>query len=354
MITRIGLDLGYANFTISTLASQINREPSVVLIDKKMRNVLAVGNAAGGDNPPSDEKKMPVRPFKNGLLYSSDLTAAVLKYAIEKLGKTDKIRALIALPSDFVPKQEAEMFHMLSEAGVHECISVNPALAALVGAGYAPTASAISVNIGASATEIAVLHKGKIIVKARKNVGGEAFDKAIKQYIQDQGDMTVSLLVARMIKERLGAVWQGRPTECLDIEGTLSLTGNRVKMTICTEDVVGVFEKPLQELLLAVAETVKKIPIDCVEDIFENGIILSGGGAEIFGLDTMMTKVYGIKTVLAQSPIDAVAKGLSRIHTFIPSRLPKGQKNITDHLAKYFAAKKKSKKSSGGNKDEEE
>ena len=125
-------------------------------------------------------------------------------------------------------------------------------------------------------------------------------------------------------------------------------------MSICTEDVVGVFEKPLQELLLAVAETVKKIPIDCVEDIFKNGIILSGGGAEIFGLDTMMTKVYGIKTVLAQSPLDAVAKGLSRIHTFIPSRLPKGNKNVTDQLAKFFATKKKSKKSFGGDKDEEE
>ena len=301
----------------------------------------------------TEDDKMLVRPFKNGLLYSSDLTKEIIRHAIRAIGRYDKLRCIVALPSDFVPKQENEIFNMLTDAGVDECFSVNPAVAAIIGAGYSPKISAISVNIGASVTEIAVLHNGQVLMTTRKDVGGEDFDKAIKQYIFDQGDMTVSLLVARTIKEKLGAVWQGKPSESIDIEGTLSLTGNKVRMSISTEDVVGVFEKPLQSLLLAIADTIKKIPLDYVEAIFENGIILSGGGAEIFGLDTMMGKVYGIPTTLAPTPMDCVAKGLSRIHTFMPPRIRSNRKNITSNLAKYYEAKKTDKKIAGGRKNEE-
>ena len=213
----------------------------------------------------------------------------------------------------------------------------------MIGAGYAPTISAVSVNIGAASTEIAVLHKGKIIFAQRENVGGEEFDKAVKDFILEQGDMNVSLLVARMIKERLGAVWQGKESESVDIEGTLALTGSHVKMSISTEDVVGVFEKPLQKLLLAVANVVKKIPSDYVTDIFENGIIISGGGAEIFGLDKMMSKVFGISVTTAQNPSDCVAKGLARINSIMPMKMRSNEINVTAKLAKYYESKTQSK-----------
>ena len=340
MTTKIGLDLGYANITLSNVAAEVYREPSVVLVDKNTRQIISVGNraATAGENTGSDG--MLVRPFKNGLLYSSDITRELIRHVVSALGEADKIRCLIALPSDFLPKQENEIFKMLSEAGVSEYYSVKPAVAALIGAGYAPTISAVSINIGASSTEVAVLHNGEILYTAREQVGGEDFDKAVKEYILEQGDMTVSLLIARTIKERLGAVWQGRESESIDIEGTLSLTGNRVKMSISTEDIVGVFEKPLQRLLTTVANTVKKIPIEFVEQIFENGIILSGGGSEIYGLDIMMSKVFGIAVTKAKDPIDSIAKGLARINTFMPAKIRSNGKNITSQLAKIYENKK--------------
>lgn len=345
MITKIGLDLGYANITLSNVAAEVYREPSVVLVDKNTRRIISVGNrAAITDDGEQAADGMLVRPFKNGLLYSSDLTREIIRHAIKAVNATDKIRCTIALPSDFITKQENEVFKMLSDAGVTECYAVNPAVAALIGAGYSPVISAISVNIGASSTEIAVLHKGNIIYTVRESVGGEDFDKAVKEYIFNQGDMTVSLLVARTIKERLGAVWQGRESESIDIEGTLSLTGNRVKMSICTEDVVGVFEQPLRRLLEAVANAVKKVPIEYVQDVFENGIILTGGASEIYGLDTMMSKVFGISVTKPMSPIDSVAKGLSRINTFLPVKSRTSGKNITSQLAKLYESKKQTKK----------
>lgn len=343
MITKIGLDLGYANITLSNVTTEVYREPSVALLDKDTRKVISVGNRAASADTALSDGGILVRPFKNGLLYSSDLTREIIKHAISAVNAADKIRCVMAVPSDFIPKQESEVYKMLESAGVTEAYVVNPAVAALIGAGYSPAISAISVNVGASTTEIAVLHNGEIILTAREEIGGEDFDKAVKQYIFDQGDMTVSLLVARTIKEKLGAVWQGMESVSIDIEGTLSLTGNKVKMSLSTEDIVGVFEQPLKKLLEAVANVIKKIPLDVVSDIFENGVILTGGGAELFGLDTMMSKVFGILVTKPTSPIDSVSKGLSRINTFIPAR-GSGGKNITSQLAKLYDNKKQNKK----------
>ena len=344
MVTKIGIDLGYANITLSNAIADIYREPSVVLVDKSTRRILAVGaKAALGNEGEEQDGGILVRPFKNGLLYSSELTKEILNNVVSAIKPAEKIRCIIGLPSDMLPKQEAEIFSMLEAAGVSESFSVNRSVAALIGAGYAPTISAISVNIGAASTEICVIHKGDILISERSAAGGEDFDKAIKQYILDQGDMNISLLVARTIKERLGAVWQGRESESIDIEGTLSLTGSKVKMSISTEDVVGVFEKPLQQLLMAIANAIKKIPMDCVNDIFDNGIVLTGGASELYGLDTMIENVLGITVTKPANAIDAVGKGLSRIHTFLPIKKKSSNKNITSQLAKFYEAKKTQK-----------
>ena len=340
MVTKIGLDLGYANITLSNLTAEVYREPSVVLVDKNTRRILSVGSRAilGDESLPSQDGLL-VRPFKNGLLYSSDITREIIKNAVSAVGKIEKIRCVISLPSDFVPKQENEVFQMLNEAGVAECFSVKPAVAAIIGAGYSPDISCVSVNIGASVTEIAVMHEGQVLISAREQIGGENFDKAVKQYIFDQGDMTVSLLVARTIKESLGAVWHGRPSETIEIDGTLSMTGNKIRMSISTEDIVGVFEKPLKELLRVIANAVKKIPVNAIEAVLENGIVLSGGGAELFGLDSMMAKVFEIPVTKANKPIDCVSKGLARINSFIPVKTRMNNKNITSMLSKYYNSK---------------
>ena len=304
--------------------------------DKNSRRIVSVGTSAIDSGETVDDSALLVRPFKNGLLFDRQITQSVLFYALKDIPTDDRIRCLIALPSDLIPKQEKEIFDMLAEAGVSDCYSVSRSVAALVGAGYSPNDDIISVNIGASATEIAVLNGGKITYTGRATVGGEDFDKAVKQYIGENGGVNVSLSVARSIKERLGSVWSGKPEETVEIEGTLSLTGNRIRMTISSEDIVGVFEKPLHRLLMAVAEAVKTVPIDNVESTFNNGIILTGGGAMIFGLDTMMSKVLGIPVSIPADPIDSVACGLSMINSVIPVKGKPGRKNITNQISDYY------------------
>lgn len=340
MVTKIGLDLGYSNITISDVSMGIYREPSIALINKETRRIVSVGSkAVSADETATSDEGVLVRPFKNGLLFDRQITEGILENAISAILPAERVRCVIGVPSDILPKQERELFRMMHEAGVTDCYSVNRAMAALIGAGYSPLMSVISVNVGASATEIIIIYRGQIIYASREEIGGEDFDKAVRNYILEQGDVNISLSVARAIKERLGAVWQGKESESIEIEGTLSLTGNKVRMPVTTEDIVGVFEKPVHKLLLAIAEGVKKIPIDMVEEIFENGIILSGGGSLIYGLDVMTNKVLGIPVTQPEDPIDSVAKGLSRINSYIPMRIRSNNKNITSQIAKYYESR---------------
>lgn len=340
MVTKIGLDLGYSNITISDVSMGIYREPSIALINKETRRIVSVGSkAVSAEETATSDEGVLVRPFKNGLLFDRQITEGILENAISAILPAERVRCVIGVPSDILPKQERELFRMMHEAGVTDCYSVNRAMAALIGAGYSPLMSVISVNVGASATEIIIIYRGQIVYTAREEIGGEDFDKAVRNYILEQGDVNISLSVARAIKERLGAVWQGKEYESIEIEGTLSLTGNKVRMPVTTEDIVGVFEKPVHKLLLAIAEGVKKIPIDMVEEIFENGIILSGGGSLIYGLDVMTNKVLGIPVTQPEDPLDSVAKGLSRINSYIPMRIRSNNKNITSQIAKYYESR---------------
>ena len=344
MVTKIGLDLGYANITLSDVTCEIYREPSVALIHKEANGeggrIIAVGNDALSMSSDGSGDAVIVRPFKNGILFDQQITKEIIEHSIKALGTTEKIRAVIGVPSDFLPKQERELFSMLSSAGVDTAFSVSRPVAALIGAGYSPSMSVISVNIGAQSTELAVLNRGEILAMHREPIGGEDFDRAVKEYVLEQGDVNISLSVARAIKERLGAVYKGKPNDSIDIEGTLALTGNRLKMNIATEDIVGVFEEPLQKLLLAVVNVVKSIPGDSVDSIFSNGIVLTGGGAELFGMDKLMEKILGIQVTKPQDAIDSVAKGLSRVNAFIQPRMKVANKNITSQIAAIYESGK--------------
>ena len=339
MITKIGLDLGYANITLSDATTAIYREPSIALIDKETRRIVGVGSSVLIGDDPVLADGMLVRPFKNGLLFDHQITQAVIDNAVKAIMPADKVRCVIGVPSDLLPKQERELFSMLGEAGVTESISVNRALAALIGAGYSPLTSVISVNIGASSTEIIVLNKGTVTHTSRENIGGEDFDKAVRQYVLEQGDVNISLSVARAIKERLGSVWAGKVEECIDIEGTLSLTGNKVHMSVSSSDIIGVFEKPLHKLLRAVAEVIKKIPLEAVEDTLKNGIVLTGGASMIYGLDIMMNKVLGVSVTRPANAIDCVSRGLARVNNIVPLNSKVTGKNITSQIAKYYGDK---------------
>ena len=119
MVTKIGLDLGYANIALSNVTAEVYREPSVALVDKITRKIISVGNQAASSS--SGDNALLVRPFKNGLLYSSDITNEIVSHIVKSLGPCDRISCIVSLPSNFNSKQNAEIFDMLKSAGVSEC-----------------------------------------------------------------------------------------------------------------------------------------------------------------------------------------------------------------------------------------
>ena len=346
MITKVGLDLGYANITISDSTSGVYREPSIALVYKQPRSdsgkVIAVGNDALAYQPSDGEPEgLLLRPFKQGMFYDHQITEEIISGCLKAVPDADNIRCIVGVPADIHPKQEKDLFEMMTAGGCTTCFSVVRSVAALIGAGYSPSMSVISVNIGAGFTEISVLHQGKVIHTAIEPIGGESFDKAVKTYVLEQGDVNVSLQVARAIKEKLGAVWKGKPNTSIDIEGTLSLTGSKLKMNVTTEDIVGVFEEPLKQIIQMIASAMNAIPADYVERIFSNGIVLTGGGAELYGIEMLLSSVLGIPVTKPQDCIDSVGKGLSRINSFVPARQKQNGKNITSMLSKYYEDSKK-------------
>lgn len=339
MVTKIGLDLGYANIAISDASLEVDREPSIAIIDKNTRRIVSVGRDAL--SPENASLGILVRPFKNGILYSAEFTREIIRAALKAVETSDNVRAVVGVSESFNSKQQSELAMMFSDEGVKECFFVDRAVAGLIGAGYAPTISAISVNVGASKTEVAILCQGEIMYSESVDIGGEAFDEAVQQYILEQGELNISLVDAKAIKEGIGAVWEGRDADPITITGTLALTGNKIKMSVSSEDILGVFEQPLLTFIQAVANAVKIIPLDYVEEIFANGVVLTGGGAELYGLDKMLSKVLGISVTTANNPADCVARGLSLVNTFLPIRMRSNGKNITAQLAKYYKSNNK-------------
>lgn len=343
MLTKIGLDLGYANVTLSNAVSGVYREPSIALLDvnagSEAERLISFGRAAE-EGKAGGKGCAPVRPFVKGILHDRTLTCDIVRQMLSAIKPTDKIRCAIGLPSDFISKQEKELFDVVREAGIDSVVGVCRSIAALVGAGHSPTTSAISVNIGAASTEIAVVHVGNIIYLKRYDVGGESFDRAVKDYIKRNGDVDISLSMARAIKERLGAVWRGKEDGSVEIEGTLSLTGNNIRMTVSTEDIVGVFEQPMQALLDCIVDAVKHTPKDSAKDVYCNGIVLTGGGAELFGIATLIERVLGITVTRPDSPIDSVARGLAIINKLLPARTKFDGHNITAQVSKLYQGSK--------------
>ncbi len=342
MVTKIGLDLGYANITLSDASLEVVREPSVALLDGNTRRILSVGSVAMST---CTQDGSLVRPLRNGILYSAEFTEQIIAKSLESLPKGADIRCAFGIGASFNSRQLTQLASILHSAGVKECFFVNRALASIVGAGFVPTMSVVSVNIGAKSTEIAILHEGKIVYSATENIGGEDFDEAVREYILKNGELNISLQDARAIKESIGAVWEGREAEPIEVTGTLALTGNRIHMSICTEDILGVFEKPLYDLLNAVAVPLRRLDAKYIDAVLENGIVLTGGGSQLFGLDKMMRNVFKLPATQMKDADDCVARGLAAIAGFLPVKTRSEGKDITAKIPElyneYITSKKK-------------
>lgn len=311
----IGIDLGTANVVIYLKGKGIVlNEPSVVAIDKKTNKVLAVGEEARQMVGRTPGNIVAIRPLKDGVIADFDVTEAMLRHFINKLdikGFFAKPRILICCPTNITSVEQKAIREAAEKSGGKKVYLEEEPKIAAVGAGmdiFQPSGNMV-VDIGGGTTDIAVLSMGDIVTSESIKVAGDVFDNDILQYIKKQYKLLIGERTAESIKMTIGTVFPGSRNDSMDIRGRDLVTGLPRTITINSEEI----ERALRESVLLIVQSAKnvleKTPPELSADIIDRGVILTGGGALLHGIDQLLVQELKVPVFVAENPIDCVAVG---------------------------------------------
>ena len=311
----IGIDLGTANVLIFVKVQGIVlNEPSVVAIDSETKKPLAVGVEARemlGRTPGSVQA---IRPMKDGVIADFEITEVMLDYFLKKVnGKTlfTKPRILICCPSNITQVEKNAIKEAAERTGAKRVYIEEEPKVAATGAGLnisAPSGSMV-IDIGGGTTDIAVLSLGGIVTSSSIKIAGNTFDSDIIKYIKEKYKLLIGDRTAEDIKLTIGTVYKGDKNNKMEVRGRNLTTGLPSTITITAPEI----EEALKESVNIIVETTKKVleetPPELSADIINKGIVLTGGGALINGLDELLQKELDVPVYIAESPLTCVAEG---------------------------------------------
>ena len=319
MFTRdIGIDLGTANTLIYMKGKGIVlREPSVVAVDIKSDRVLAVGGEAKlmiGRTPGSI---VAIRPLKDGVIADFDITASMLKEFIRKVvgGGFSKPRIIICIPSGVTEVERRAVIEAAYQAGAKNAELIEEPMAAAIGASLPvsePTGSMV-VDIGGGTSEVAVISLGGIVTSRSVRVAGDEFDDAIINFIKKKYNLLIGERTAENIKIKIGSAHPYLEEGIVEIKGRNLLDGLPSNLKITSEEVREALADPVSLIVDAIRSTLERTPPELSADIIDRGIMLTGGGALLRGLDELISKETGIPVNIAESPLDCVVDGTGRM-----------------------------------------
>lgn len=310
----VGIDLGTA--TVVVYAEDMGvvlREPSVVVIDKATDKVIKVGKEAQqllGRTPDSIEA---MRPLKDGTILDYDVTEKMLQYFIRRgMGNSlFKPRVMISVPSGISDVEQRAILEAAREAGAKHTYLVDAPIAAAMGAGLDINTAIgnMTVDIGGGVTEVAVVSLGGIVVSRTVKIGGDSFDEAIVNYVRDTYGLIIGERTAESIKIKIGEVYEHKEAKTVEVKGRDVVTGLPKVATLSSKEMIGATYEPMTALIDAICDVIEHTPPELVGDILHNGIVLVGGGSLLGGLDLLIQRVTGIKTLRAKDPESCVALG---------------------------------------------
>ncbi len=314
----IGIDLGTANTLVYAKGRGIVlREPSVVAVEAKTRRVVAVGNEAKlmlGKTPGSITA---MRPLKDGVIAEFDITAAMLHHYFKKVsGSTifSRPKVIICIPYGVTEVEKRAVEDVTLEAGAQSVALIEEPIAAAVGSGLRvedPRGSMI-IDIGGGTTEVAVLSLGGIVLSRSLRTAGVELDEAITSYIKRKYKVLIGETTAELLKKRIGSAHPATDRGAMEVRGRNLLSGLPAVVTIQSAEVREAMQNEVQQIVEVIRNTLESTPPELASDIYDTGIMLSGGGALLAGMDLLISRVTGIRTVVAKSPIDSVAVGIGR------------------------------------------
>ena len=315
----IGIDLGTAN-TLVCLKGKgiILREPSVVAVDIRTDTVLAVGSQAKDMIGRTPGSIVAVRPLKVGVIADFKITAKMLQHFIRKSvkpGLFSKPRVVICMPTGVTEVERKAVEDAAYQAGAKPpVVLIEEPMAAAIGAGLPvdePTGSMV-VDIGGGTSEVAVLSLGDIVTACSVRVAGDRFDEAILTYIKKTYNLLIGERTAEDIKIRIGSAYPYEDEQSMVIKGRNLIDGLPKDITITAAEIREALADPLNTIVEAIKTTLEKTPPELAADIIDHGIMLTGGGALLRGIDMLVMQQTGMPVHIATRPLDCVVDGAGK------------------------------------------
>ena len=310
----IGIDLGTANTLVYIEGKGIVlREPSVVAKNTQTGEVISVGSEAKemiGRTPTSIKA---IRPMKDGVIADYDTTAAMLKYFIEKTVGNAKPAAMICVPSGVTEVEKRAVIDAARVAGAREAYVIEEPFAAAIGAGLPvmdPTGSMV-VDIGGGTTDVATISLGGIVSSRSTRMAGDKFNSAISTYIHQNFNLLIGERTAEAIKMQIGSasVEKAEEIESMNIRGRDLVTGLPKSVDVNAVDVAKAIQEVVQNIIVAIKETLEETSPEIAADVIDHGIVLTGGGALLKNLPEVISDATKVPVFIAQDPLDCVAIG---------------------------------------------
>ena len=329
----IGIDLGTATVLVYVKGKGIVlKEPSVVAIDKNTGEILKVGSEAQKMLGRTPGNITAVRPLRDGVISQYDITLKMIKYFIKAAcgNVFFKPNVIICVPSGVTEVEERAVVDAATQAGAKHTYLIEEPVAAAIGAGIDITQpnGHMVVDIGGGTTDIAVISLGGVVVSESIKVAGDKFDEAIIRYTRKRYNVLIGERTAEEIKIRIGGAWQREEPKYIEVKGRDLRQGLPKVVRLCSLEMPEALEEPITQIIEAVCSVIERTPPELIGDILYNGIIMTGGGSLLFGLDRLIANVTGVKTKVADKAVSCVAIGTGRALNYITS-VAEGEINIS-------------------------
>lgn len=315
----IGIDLGTAN-SLAYVRDRgiVMREPSVVAIQAGSKRVMAVGEEAKRMLGRTPGNIVAIRPMKSGVIADFDITEAMLKYFIGKANprhmwsKYARPRMAIAVPSGITEVEKRAVKEAAMRAGAGKVFLVEEPMAAAIGVGLPVTepAGSMIVDIGGGTCEVAIISLAGIVHSySARQAGGDAMDDCIQSYVKRVYNLLIGERMAEYIKIEIGSAFPMEEEKTLEIKGRDIVAGLPKTLTISSQEVRDALKEPISQIVDAVRSTLDKCEPELAADLVDRGLVLSGGSAQLRGLDKLLMQETGLPVTLADDPLSAVAEG---------------------------------------------
>ena len=330
----LGIDLGTANVLIYVDGKGVViREPSVVAVDKNTGKIIQVGAAARNMLGRTPGNVVAMHPLKDGVISDHEMTVRMLQELFRESAKsslfTPKPRVVISVPSGVTEVEERTVINAAIEAGARRVYLIEEPLAAALGAGLdirSPKGHMV-VNIGCGTTDVAVLSMNGVATSSSVKVAGNAFDEAIARYVRRKHGVVIGQATAEDIKIQIGAVYPRAENVSYTVKGRDAKTGVPREVTLLSEEIFKTLSRPAKQIAEEVLSVLEETSPELVSDISENGITLTGGGSQLWGMDKLLMEATGILCTVADDADSCVAYGCGKSLAWI-NHMQEGPINI--------------------------